>query len=96
MQPCIELTARPRLARRARLRFDRFSGSQVLLSPERGLLLSESAAAVVLACNGNRTVLQIVSELSKDLTDNSNVRADVMSFLSELSRRRLIEFVGEG
>ena len=37
----------PRLSQAARLRFDRQSDSYVLLSPERGLRLNQSAAEVV-------------------------------------------------
>jgi pyrroloquinoline quinone biosynthesis protein D len=93
MQPPVELLDRPRLTRRARLRFDRISGTHLLLSPERGLLLNESAAAVVFACSGRRTVCQIVSELSCELSDPSDVMTDVLELLTALRRRGLIELV---
>jgi pyrroloquinoline quinone biosynthesis protein D len=93
MLPPVELDARPRLARGARLRFDRVSGQHLLLSPERGLLLNETAAEIVFACRGSRTVAQIVSELSVSVRHNSEIGRDVVQFLDELRRRRLIELL---
>jgi pyrroloquinoline quinone biosynthesis protein D len=90
----VELLDRPRLARRARVRFDRISGAHLLLSPERGLVLNDSAAAIVVACSGINTVRQIVGELSDELSDAADVETDVLELLTELRRRGLIEVVG--
>jgi pyrroloquinoline quinone biosynthesis protein D len=54
---------RPRLAARARLRWDRIDGRYLLLYPERGLALNESAAAILRLCDGSRTIDDIVTEL---------------------------------
>jgi coenzyme PQQ biosynthesis protein PqqD len=54
---------RPRLAARARLRWDRVDGRYLLLYPERGLALNESAAAILRLCDGSRTIDAIVTEL---------------------------------
>jgi pyrroloquinoline quinone biosynthesis protein D len=81
------------LARGVRLRFDRLSGVHLLLSPERGLLLNESAADIVFACCGSRTVQQIVNELSLRGGNGQEIGLDVMAFLEELRRRRLIELL---
>ena len=37
----------PKLAKKARLRFDRHSGKLMLIYPERGLALNESAAKIL-------------------------------------------------
>ena len=55
--------ARPRLARRARLRRDPLGGGDVLLYPERGLALSASASEVLRLCDGTRTVAAIADAL---------------------------------
>ena len=49
-------TARVRLAPKARLRFDARSGKHVLLYPERGLELTESAARIAALCVEDRAV----------------------------------------
>ena len=55
---------KPRLSRKARVRPDPRDGRPVLLSPERGLRLGDSAAAIVALCDGTRTVDAIVEELA--------------------------------
>ena len=81
----------PRLAPKARLRVDRRSGALLLLYPERGLALNESAAAVVRRCDGTRTVRQI----ARVLADGSGaapdiVERDVADVIAELARRGLL------
>jgi coenzyme PQQ biosynthesis protein PqqD len=94
MPALLDATARPRLARRARLRFDRQSGRFLLLCPERGLILNESAAAILLACSGLRTVAQIARYLAAG-ADVVQVQNDTLELLSALRRRRLIVLMGE-
>jgi pyrroloquinoline quinone biosynthesis protein D len=84
---------RPRLARRARLRFDELTRAHVLLCPERGLLLNEPAAAILLLCGGDHTVDEIASRLATH-ADAARVRTDVVELLTELRARRLIEIDG--
>ena len=55
---------KPRLSRKARVRPDPRDGRPVLLSPERGFRLSDTAAAIVALCDGTRDVEAIVSELA--------------------------------
>jgi len=81
---------RPRLARRARLRLDELSRAHVLLSPERGLVLNEPAAAILRLCADDRTVEQIAQQLATG-APLERVRSDVIELLSELRARRLIE-----
>jgi pyrroloquinoline quinone biosynthesis protein D len=86
----IDGSQRPRLVRRARLQLDAISGANVLLSPERGLVLNESAAAIVGLCRGGQTIDQMADQLATR-ADRARVRADIVELLSELHRRRLIE-----
>ena len=52
----MDASSRPRLAPKARLRFDRKSSRYMLLYPERGLVLNATAADVVQLCTGEHTV----------------------------------------
>jgi len=82
---------RPALARTVRLRWDEHAGAQMLIAPERGLLLDEVATRIVRLCDGSRTVGQIVDVLCA--TYDADVRAvatDLESFLTELARRGLV------
>jgi pyrroloquinoline quinone biosynthesis protein D len=87
---------RPRLGPSARLRFDARTQSHFLLSPERGLRLQGSAAAILERCDGARTVSQVVESLLESVADSSAIRdqvtSDVWRFLTELAGRRLVVF----
>jgi pyrroloquinoline quinone biosynthesis protein E len=87
---------RPRLARGVRLRPDPRDGAPVLLSPERGLRLSATAAAVVGLCDGARDVEAIVGELAARYAvarpdDRARIDGDVRKLLEDLRGRGLIE-----
>jgi coenzyme PQQ biosynthesis protein PqqD len=83
----------PKLAKKARLRFDRHEGRWMIVYPERGLLLSESAAAIARRIDGVRTA----SEIAKDLATEHNgtavedIERDVTAFLNDLRGRGLLE-----
>lgn len=81
-----ELTATPRLATKAMLKHDRVRDVELLLLPERVVLLNTSSAAILGLCDGNRTVRQLVEKLEHDFeaTDLAN---DVISFLNDASGR---------
>jgi pyrroloquinoline quinone biosynthesis protein E len=83
---------KPRLAPGVRVRFDRRDGTPVLLSPERGLRLSGTAAAVVELCDGTRVLEAIVEVLSArySATSRAPIDADARALLAELSARGLI------
>ena len=84
---------RVRLADKARLRFDERSGKHMLLYPERGLELSETAARIAVLCSsGDRTVTGIVDELAAaaDGEPRARIEADVMTFLRSLEDRGLL------
>jgi len=84
--------AKPALAPKARLRFDRMSGGYLLLYPERGLALNATAANILKLCDGELTVDGIVEKLQGEYLDRSaeELRRDVLEFLEEMSRRGLV------
>lgn len=79
----------PKLAKKARLRFDRHSGKHMLMYPERGLELNESAAAIVKRCDGTKSVSAIVAELEKET--GADVKNDVLAILEDLRKKGLLE-----
>ena len=75
----------PRLARKARLRFDRHSQSHMIVYPERGLALNESAAEIAKRCDGTRSIAEIAAELAAVANVPANeIEPDFVAF----SRRR--------
>jgi coenzyme PQQ biosynthesis protein PqqD len=87
----ISAESRPRLAAKARLRFDRKSARYMLLYPERGLLLNPTAADVLQRCDGLRTVDSIVEELAQQYGhERPAVEREVMTFLQSMADRGLV------
>jgi coenzyme PQQ biosynthesis protein PqqD len=79
------------------LKWDRTEGRYLLLYPERGLALNDSAAAILKLCDGSRSVDEIVAKLAA-APDRPNqarhtiaVHRDVAEFLDEMLRRGLVE-----
>ena len=69
----------------------------VLLAPERGFLLNETAFAVVSLIDGDSTIDDIVAELTRTFAAvPAVVRQDVVSLVQELAERRLIVSLGSG
>jgi pyrroloquinoline quinone biosynthesis protein D len=87
------MSERPKLVRRARLRFDPVRGRHLLLWPERGLLLNDSASAIVRLCDGSRSIDAIVDALvgAAAGSDRAIIDADVRSFVESLGNRGLLE-----
>ena len=85
----------PKLAKKARLRFDRHSGSHMIVYPERGLALNESAAAIAKRCDGTRTVSEIASEIAVEAdvsaAERRGLEADVVAFVELLAQKGLLE-----
>src|SRR5215471_3743597 len=59
---------RPRLARRARLRFDKLGGRWLLMWPERSLALNRTSTDIVRMLDGEHTVDDIISQLGERYT----------------------------
>lgn len=85
----IEPSWTPKLAKKARLKFDRHSGQHMLMYPERGLALNESAAEIIKRCDGTRSVEEIITTLSAEVS--TDVRADVLEILEDLRKKGLLE-----
>jgi coenzyme PQQ biosynthesis protein PqqD len=85
--------ARPKLARKVRLRFDRHSNAHWLVYPERGMQLSASAASIAALCTGVKTLEQIVDELHAGAggASREQIAQDVQQFLCALRDRSLLE-----
>jgi coenzyme PQQ biosynthesis protein PqqD len=90
--------SRPRLASKARLRVDPRSGKHMLLYPERGLELTESAAGIAKLCGEGLTVAAIVDRLASAHADadHQRIEDEVLTFLRALEERGLlVEAQGE-
>lgn len=86
---------RPRLSPKVRLRFDRHTGRHLLLYPERGLELSNTATAIARLCTGEWTIDEMVDHLTRVYTDVSpdEMRREVCGFLDVLADRGLLQRV---
>lgn len=94
MPEAISRDIRPRLAAKARLRYDRKSDRHMLLYPERGLVLNATGTDIVQLCTGEHTVGVIVEKLAaKYGRESSAVEPEVMAFLGALAERGLLQEV---
>ena len=89
--------ARLRLARKARLQQDPRTGKIMLLYPERGLELSETAARIAALCLEPHTVGEIVSAMvaSYAAEPRERIEAEVVTFLEALQDRGLLSLEQE-
>ena len=80
------------LAPMARLRWDKKEGRHLLLSPERGLVLNETATLVVQLCDGTRSAAELVAECVSRHGGASpeRIEREVRALLSQLRARGLI------
>jgi len=88
----IALESRPRLAPKARLRFDAQASRYMLLYPERGMQLNGTGSAIVKLCTGEHTVAQIIAQLASDYPGQpaESIEREVLRFLEALAERMLI------
>ena len=86
--------AAPRLARKARLRWDPYEQKYLLLYPERGLALNEAAHAVVSLCDGRHDPNRISRILAARFAtlDPGAIREGVSVFLERLEVLGLLEY----
>jgi coenzyme PQQ biosynthesis protein PqqD len=84
-----------RIAPRARLRFDRHANKHMLLYPERGLVLSPTAADILTLCVEPRSVDAIIESLVEKYGEPSRatIAGDVVEVLRGLAERGLVEEV---
>ncbi|HWE30630.1 MAG TPA: pyrroloquinoline quinone biosynthesis peptide chaperone PqqD [Polyangia bacterium] len=83
--------SRPRLASKARLKWDRHANKHMLLYPEHGLILNDSAASIVQLCDGQSTIADIVNALADQSGGaREQVETDVIAFVSTMRERGLM------
>ena len=85
----IDDSARPRLARHVRMRFDEARGQHALLSPETVWVVNATGAAIVELCDGRRTVAEIQAELQSRYEHVAD--GDVHRFLADLVAKHRME-----
>jgi pyrroloquinoline quinone biosynthesis protein D len=77
-----------------RLKYDAIEKQFLLLYPERGMKLTDSAAEILQRCDGERTEEMIARELAHATgAPVAVVRKDVATFLDEMKKRGLVELV---
>jgi coenzyme PQQ biosynthesis protein PqqD len=86
--------ARPRLAAKARIRFDRQTERYILLYPEKGLQLSPTAADIVQLCTGEHTLTEIAERLAGKYTTQPRavIESEMLAFLTALAERGLVGY----
>jgi len=88
----ISAGARPRIASKARLRYDRKANRTMLPYPEKGLVLNPTAAEIAKLCTGEHSVAAIISQLATRYgKDAAEIEGEVMKFLSALAERGLLQ-----
>jgi coenzyme PQQ biosynthesis protein PqqD len=88
----ISADTRPRIAPKARLRYDRKADRTMLLYPEKGLVLNATAADIARLCTGEHSVAAIVEQLAaKYGKDPAAIEREVLAFLSALAERGLLQ-----
>jgi pyrroloquinoline quinone biosynthesis protein D len=85
-------TAKPRLADKARLKWDAVREKHLLLFPEGVLVLNPTAQAVLELCDGERTVAKIVETLHERYK-NDAVAQGVREILQRLAEKNLVKMV---
>ncbi len=89
----VDATFVPRLAKKARLQFDRHGQKHMILYPERGLELNDAAAAIAKKLDGARSVAVIATELAAEHEGSRRelIEKDVLAFVSLLAAKGLLE-----
>ena len=85
--------SRPKLASKARLRWDKRTGKYFLLYPERGLQLNATATDIVQLCTGEHTMASIVVQLAQKYPaqDRETLEREVIAFLTQIESRGLLD-----
>jgi coenzyme PQQ biosynthesis protein PqqD len=86
--------ARPRLAAKARVRFDRLTQRYLLLYPEKGLELNPTAADIVQLCTGEHTLDEIADRLAEKYPKQPRgaIEREMQGFLAALAQRGLVGY----
>jgi pyrroloquinoline quinone biosynthesis protein D len=83
--------SKPRLADKARLKWDAVRKKHLLLFPEGVLVLNQTAHDVLALCDGQRTVGEIVKTLAAQYaTEASAIDGDVKEILQRLADKSFV------
>ena len=74
----------PKLAAKARLKFDKVREKHLLLLPEKVVVLNETAASILILCDGSQTVTGLVERVRNSLKASTEDEADVMPDLKTI------------
>jgi pyrroloquinoline quinone biosynthesis protein D len=90
--PVIDAEAVVRLATGVRLKRDKVRERDVLLAPERALVMDPIGVAILGQMDGIKSVRQIVDALARIYSaDPQIISKDVIAFLADLASRRMLE-----
>lgn len=82
----------PILPRGVRTHYDRVRETDVLLGPERVLMLDQIGIAVLSRVNGTATVGAIAQDLSEAYdAPREMIQEDVIAYLTDLAEKRLLD-----
>jgi coenzyme PQQ biosynthesis protein PqqD len=89
----IATDARPKLASKVRLRYDRRGERYMLLWPERGMVLNPTAAEIVQLCTGEATVAEILDRLAAKYPGQprETLEPQLVEFLLAMADRGLMD-----
>jgi pyrroloquinoline quinone biosynthesis protein D len=83
--------SKPRLAAKARLKWDAVREKNLLLFPEGVLVLNKTAHDVLALCDGQRTVAEIINALASQYAVEANaIDADVKEILQRLAQKTFV------
>lgn len=87
---CIANDSRPRLADKARRKWDAVRQQHLLLFPEGLLVLNKTANEVLGLCDGQRDVSDIVKVLAEKY-QSDGIEGDVKQILERLAGKNLVQ-----
>jgi len=83
--------SKPRLADKARLKWDAVREKHLLLFPEGVIVLNQTAHDVLALCDGQRAVAEIVKTLASQYAIEINaIDADVKEILQKLAQKTFV------
>ncbi|PWR00956.1 pyrroloquinoline quinone biosynthesis peptide chaperone PqqD [Meridianimarinicoccus roseus] len=92
MSTQVDLARIPALPRGVRLHHDRVRGMEVLLGPERTLMLDGIGHAILSELDGQRSTGAIAADLAARFgAPPEQVTGDVVAFLQDLADKRLVD-----
>lgn len=87
----IDTTSRPRVGRGFRLQWEPVQQAHVLLYPEGMVKLNPSAGQILMRCNGETPLSDIVADLEKTF-ETTSLDKDVIAFLEMAHEHNWVEW----